>query len=115
MHAAAANCLQITEILKIVANYLQTFFVLRIIYRIGMGLPDNITVNHLGFLPKTQHYHFPLGHLDQFIILHVPRLVIFIAKILHADTGLALIRYHEPAPVLEVLDAANLYCRTVDI
>ena len=56
-----------------------------------------------------------LPELDQIRVARAPEFVALVAEVLETEAGLRLVREHHGAPVLEVLDPADLDLGLVDV
>ena len=89
--------------------------VIVVVNRIGFFLPNDAAVDDVAFFGQADLNKLALGELDQIVVARIPESVVFEAEILEAVTGFVRIRHHLRRPGTEVLDAADLDARIVDV
>ena len=86
-----------------------------VIDRIGLRLPDHAALADVLGPRQTELHELPPRHRDEVRIGQAPQRVVLEAEIFQAEAGEPRIRHHLRRPALEVLDAAHLHARLVDI
>ena len=89
--------------------------VVGVVHRVG--LRHALDEAELELVAAGQAELLELAHaeLDEVVVVHLPHLVAGEAEELEPDAGLGRVRDHPGAPGAEVLDAADLHVRVVDV
>lgn len=89
--------------------------ILSVINRISLRLANHVAVFSVAkFDPLMEFDDFIRRNLDQFLALKFPWFVTLTAEILHYQAGLAWVRHHLRAAVLEVLNPTDPILRAMD-
>ena len=115
VQAVAPDGDEVVKRLNEPAHMAEVLAVGAVIHRVGLLDAVHAPVDHVRALRQPHPRHLLRAELDQIRIGHVPQFVAFVAEVLQAQAGLALVRHHVRAPIFEVLDAAYFDIRLVDV
>src|SRR4029077_4741200 len=115
MRAVAADGLQVGESRHVLADGAQRLLVVLVVDRIRLRHTHDARVADPLPLDQADRFQFGGGHLDELRVRERRDVIAGRAEVLEAQAGLRPIRHHVGAPVLEVLDAADLDGRIVNV
>src|SRR5215831_16367235 len=90
-------------------HYSQVFTVARVVYGVGLRHAEDAAILYMSIARQADAVDLTLAELDQIGIRHGPECIPLSAEVLQPHAALGQIRHHVGAPVLEVLDPADLH------
>ena len=111
----AADGLEVLEPVNERANGSQAIAVAGVVDRIRFLGPEHASVCNVGGAHQADPLELALAERDELGIWRVPEEIVLGAEVLEAEAGLAGVRHHVGAPVLEVLDSAHADLGGVDV
>ena len=115
MKPVATNRLKIFQAIYESPQYRKRVAIVGIVDRIGLWNAEDTTTLNVVIARQTDAFYFALSKLNKLGVRHIPQTVSFGAEILKAKACLARIGNHVSAPILKVLDAADLDARVMNI
>ena len=115
VHPVAAHGVEIRDLVDVAAQHGQVARVRRIVDRVRLGHPDHAAVPYPGGIDETELAQFLRGEGDQVRVGARPEPVAFETEVLEPEARRPRFGHHGTAPVVEVLDTADLHARRVDV
>ena len=115
VHAVAADRVQVRNRIDERSDDVEMSAVRRVVDGIRLRHPDDAAIHDIPLLCETKGLELPARLIDQIRVLALPEAVALEAEVLEPEACRARRRHHRRAPVVEVLNAADLDPGSVNV